>query len=174
MGKYTFKPYSNIFPLLFRKERDRIAPFLPSGIFIEHVGSTAVRGLGGKGIIDIAIAAPKNLMEEIKSKLEELRYEFKPAYSTPDRFYFIIYLADLEEEKRRYHIHLTYPENKEWKDFLNFRDFLIDNPDALKEYAELKMRASLQSNQDGEIYRKMKEPIFLKLNSFKRGDISKQ
>ena len=82
--------------------------------------------------------------------------------------------ADLEEEKRRYHIHLTYPENKEWKDFLNFRDFLIDNPDALKEYAELKMRASLQSNQDGEIYRKMKEPIFLKFNSFKRGDISKQ
>ncbi len=91
---------------------------------IEHVGSTAVPGLGGKGIIDIAIGVEKECMEDIKNKLQELGYEFRPSFSTPDRFYFIIYLPDPEEDRRRYHIHLTYLESKEWKELIGFRDYL--------------------------------------------------
>jgi len=46
-------------------------------------------------------------------QLQDLGYEFCPTFSTPNRLYFNIYLPDPEEEKRRYHIHLTYPENNE-------------------------------------------------------------
>jgi GrpB-like predicted nucleotidyltransferase (UPF0157 family)/dihydrofolate reductase len=166
MEKYTFKPYSDLFPLLFSKEKERIAPHLPSSASIEHVGSTAVPGLGGKGIIDIAIAVDKTGMEETKSRLQELGYEFRPSFSTPDRFYFIIYLPDPEERIKRYHVHLTYPENKEWKGLIGFRDFLLSNPDALQEYAELKKKAAIEACQNGEKYRKMKEPMFQKFNAF--------
>ena len=48
--KYVFKPYSKIFPELFQKEKERISPNLKEALAIEHVGSTAVPGLGGKGI----------------------------------------------------------------------------------------------------------------------------
>lgn len=165
MGKYTFKPYSDSFPLLFSQEKERIAPHLPSLASIEHVGSTAVPGLGGKGIIDIAIAVDKAMMEEAKNRLQELGYEFRPSFSTPDRFYFIIYLPDPEEEIRRYHVHLTYPEGKEWKELTGFRDFLLSNPDALQEYVELKKKAAIEAVQNGEKYRKMKEPMFQKFNA---------
>lgn len=165
MGKYTFKPYNPIFSELFSKEKARIAPYLSSSASIEHVGSTAVPGLGGKGIIDIAVAVDKSEIEMAKTQLQELKYEFRPAYSMPDRLYFIIYLPDPEEGTRRYHIHLTYPESKEWKELIGFRDFLLSNPDALYEYAELKKKAATEASQDGNTYRKMKEPMFQKFNA---------
>jgi GrpB-like predicted nucleotidyltransferase (UPF0157 family) len=165
MKKYIFKPYNDLFPSLFNKERERIAYRLAKDALIEHVGSTAIPGLGGKGIIDIAIAVDKPFMDSSKTALQELRYEFRPSFSTPDRFYFIIYLPDPEEAKRRYHIHLTYPESKEWKELIGFRDYLRQHPEWLQEYSELKKQAALEANHKGELYRKIKEPMFEKIRS---------
>lgn len=168
MKKYVFKPYSEIFPELFDKEKARIAPHLKKGIAIEHVGSTPVPNLGGKGIIDIAIAVPKEEMRSVSERLQGLGYEFRPNFSTPERFYFVIYLPDPEEGTRRYHLHLTFPESKEWRDLLDFRDYLRSHPEARQEYAELKRQAALEANQEGERYRKIKEPIFKKVSSLVR------
>lgn len=99
MKKYTFKPYSKIFPELFLKEKRRIASHIKSILAIEHIGSTSVPNLGGKGIIDIAIAVPKHDMDAVREQLQKLGYEFRPTFSTPDRSYFIIYLPDPEEGK---------------------------------------------------------------------------
>ncbi len=165
MKKYIFKPYNDLFPSLFSKEKERIVSRLPREASIEHVGSTAIPGLGGKGIIDIAVAVDKFDMDSAKDALQELGYEFRPQFSTPDRFYFVIYLPDPEEASRRYHIHLTYPESQEWKELIGFRDYLLSNPEAIQEYAELKKKAALEADQDGEKYRKMKSPIFEKVYS---------
>lgn len=163
MKKYVFKPYNKNFPELFRKEKERILSQVKTALAIEHVGSTAVPGLGGKGIIDIAIAVHKSDMNAVNKQLQSLGYEFRPTFSTPDRFYFIIFLPDTEEEVRRYHIHLTYPESREWKDLIEFRDYLKTHPAELEEYAELKRKAALEANQDGEKYRKIKDPMFKKI-----------
>lgn len=160
MSKYVFKPYSKIFPELFRKEKERIASRLKNAITIEHVGSTAVPDLGGKGIIDIAIAVPKPQMEATIKQLQTIGYEYRPAFSTPERAYFVIYLPDPEEETRRYHVHLTFPESGEWEELIGFRDFLRTHPEEVREYAELKRKAALEANHEGEKYRKMKEPMF--------------
>ena len=170
MKKYVFKPYSKTFPELFVKEKFRILSHISIPLIIEHIGSTAIPNLGGKGIIDIAIAVNKQDMESVSKQLQYLGYEFRPSYSSSDRFYFIIYLPDLEEETRRYHIHLTYPENNEWKEFVGFRDYLRGHPEAILEYAEIKKQAAFEANQDGEQYRKLKEPIFKKV-SFLRGTL---
>jgi 3-dehydroquinate dehydratase/shikimate dehydrogenase len=163
--KYIFKPYSKTFPQLFEQERSRIAPHLKNCIAIEHVGSTAVPGLGGKGIIDIAIAVKKDDMNSATKQLQDLGYEFRPPFSTPDRHYFIAYLPDPEEKTRRYHIHLTYRESTEWKDLIHFRDYLRNHPEALQEYAELKKQAATKANHDGEHYRKLKDPFFKKIHA---------
>lgn len=162
MSKYVFKPYSKIFPKLFRKEKERISSYLKNAIAIEHVGSTAIPGLGGKGIIDIAIAVSKEEMENAIKQLQAIGYEFRPTFSTPDRAYFVIYLPDPEEETRRYHVHLTFPESKEWEELVGFRDYLRKHPEKVHEYAELKKKAALEANHEGEKYRKIKEPMFKK------------
>jgi GrpB-like predicted nucleotidyltransferase (UPF0157 family) len=163
MKKYIFKPYSKIFPELFCSEKKRIASIIGAMAIIEHVGSTAVPGLGGKGIIDIAIAVKKKDLETVSKLLQDLGYEFRSSFSTQDRLYFMTLLPDPEEESRRYHIHLTYPENLEWKQFLGFRDYLKSHPHALKEYAEIKKQAAIDANHNGEHYRKLKESIIQKI-----------
>ena len=95
MKKYVFRPYSEIFPELFQKEKDRITVQLKPLCIIEHIGSTAIVGLGGKGIIDIGIATNKEDMEIVSRHLQKLGYEFRPTYSTSERFYFIIYGINL-------------------------------------------------------------------------------
>ena len=160
MKKYVFKPYSKIFPGLFQEEKARIAVHLKTALAIEHIGSTAIPGLGGKGIIDIAIAVNKQNMESASKQLQSLGYEFRPAFSTPVRFYFVIYLPDPEEGTRRYHVHLTYPENSEWKEFLAFRNYLREHPEKAEEYAKIKEQAVIEADQDGEKYRELKEHVF--------------
>ena len=165
MKKYVFKPYSKIFPELFLKEKERIASHVKTVLSIEHVGSTAIPNLGGKGIIDIAIAVHKRDMDSVSQQLQNLGYEFRPNFSTPERYYFIVYLPDPEEGQRRYHVHLTYPENGEWHQFIGFRDYLRTHPQEMEEYAEMKRRAAAEANHQGEQYRKIKEPIFKKVSS---------
>lgn len=159
MKKYVFKPYSDSFLGLFDTEKKRIAESLEPGALIEHIGSTAVPDLGGKGIIDIAIAVKKENLDKASEQLQHLGYEFRPTFSTPDRYFFIIDLPDLEEGSRRYHVHLTYPDNHEWMEFLRFRDYLIKHPKVAKEYAKIKQEAVLIANQDGKQYRNLKKSI---------------
>ncbi len=165
MKKYVFKPYAKIFPELFLKEKERIVSHVKAVLFIEHVGSTAVPNLGGKGIIDIAIAVHQRDMDAVSQQLQNLGYEFRPGFSTQERYYFIIYLPDPEEGQRRYHLHLTYPENSEWQRFIEFRDYLRSHPQEMEEYAEMKRQAALEANHNGEQYRKIKEPMFAKVSS---------
>ena len=162
MKKYVFKPYSPIFPELFCKEKERIAALVKTAMAIEHVGSTAIPDLGGKGIIDIAIAVHKSDMDLATRQLQNLGYEYRPKFSTSDRAYLIIDLPDPEEGTRRYHVHLTYLESREWKELVDFRDYLKTHPDAAREYAEMKKQAALEADHDGEKYRKLKEPMFKK------------
>jgi len=164
--KYVYKPYSKVFPDLFQHEKERISASLTNALAIEHIGSTAIPNLGGKGIIDIAIAVAKEEMEHACITIQKLGYEFRPTFSTPDRFYFITYLKDPEEGSRRYHIHLTYPSSNEWKELIGFRDYLKAHPEAVEEYANIKKHAADTANQDGEQYRKMKEPMFQKIKAF--------
>ena len=86
MQKYVTKPYSQIFPQLFLREQNRICSSLQEKIHVEHVGSSAVPGLSGKGIIDIAISCknPKDLIKD----LEGLGYRFAPNFSTETRLFF--------------------------------------------------------------------------------------
>ncbi len=160
MSKYSFKPYRTIFPELFQREKERIVSHIKEDLIVEHVGSTAVPDLGGKGIIDIAIAVDPQNFDAISTQLQKLGYEFRRVHSTPDRLFFRIDLPDSEEGVRRYHIHLTYLTSKDWKDLIFFRDYLRAHPHKAQEYAELKKKAAEEANGVGEKYRKLKDHFF--------------
>ena len=162
MKKYVFKPYNQNFPNLFLAEKERILSRVEISLSIEHVGSTAVPGLGGKGIIDLALAVEKKDIEAVSAKLQGLGYELRKEYSTPGRLYFVIYLPDPEQEVRRYHLHLTPSKSEDFKNFIAFRDYLKSDPKAAKEYGKIKEKAALEANHDGEKYRKLKESVFVK------------
>ena len=105
-NKYVFRKYSNKYPSLFKREKSRLKEITPKAR-IEHVGSSAVPGLGGKGIIDVIISVPKNEIRASIKKLEAGGYEYRPLAGEEGREFFrrIIRYGGRE---RRVHIHLTF------------------------------------------------------------------
>ena len=70
MEKYKFRKYDPKFGELFKREKAKLKKIIP-GIKIEHIGSTAVPSLGGKGIIDNT-QYRKDLVGKIGSKKIEV------------------------------------------------------------------------------------------------------
>ncbi len=158
MFKYVFRPYDPIYPKRLTREKNRLKKFLGKDVLIEHIGSTSIPGMGGKGIIDIAVAASsKNDLLEVSSKLVEIGYYYNQEDGTEDRWFHGRKVSD----KERYHLHLTFRGSKDWKEMISFRDYLKTHPEDFKKYEEIKKMAVETANQDKEIYIKIKEPMIL-------------
>jgi GrpB-like predicted nucleotidyltransferase (UPF0157 family) len=171
--KYVFRPYSSIFPELFKREERRLRSVLGEGIRIEHIGSTSVPGLGGKVVIDILVLSPKGSWEKIKGKLKALGYLYRPKdrERESEKLFFMADLADSELGTRLYHVHLSFDGSSELKNSIGFRDYLRAHPKELKEYAAIKKKAALEaqkfSSKDEmrDIYGKVKEEFIEKVLS---------
>lgn len=147
--KYIFRPYNQIFPILFESEKLRLQKILGGNAQIDHIGSTAVPGLGGKGVIDISVVIPKKDWPEISKKLEGVGYEYKKkdAEREKERLFFMANLPDEELGTRLYHIHLSYPESPEFKKEIGFRDYLRSHSEEAEEYAEIKRNAAEEAQK---------------------------
>ena len=156
MQKYVFRKYNPEYRAFFTSEKKKIAKALGSTAKIEHVGSTAIPNLGGKGILDIAVGVSKSKIAEAKKKLEKVGYEFREKASYPERLFFRIdYLY--KNGKRRIHIHLTKFNGQDWKEMIGFRDYLLKHPEAVEQYIKIKKEGVKKALGNGEIYKKHKE-----------------
>jgi len=152
--KYKFKKYDKNYPLIYKKEKQKLRLILTKDSKIEHVGSTAIPGLGGKGIIDIVVFIPKKDLKTNIKILKNNKFEYQPRPGDDKRKFFqkrIIYKG----EERRIHIHLT--TNKNFLDsFIAFRDYLRKNRKARDEYAKIKKNGSKYAKEDKTKYVKYK------------------
>ena len=163
---YLNVPYDSLFTIVFDKEKKRILKQVSNAI-IEHIGSTSIPGLDGKGYIDIIVSTPKKDLNKVKKILEnKLGYEYKKDISVKKERFFFQRIASSEYSKKTfYHLHLTYLNSNNFKLAISFRDFLIKNPEYIKRYSELKKTASkaAQKAKDKKeartIYKKIKDPL---------------
>ncbi len=165
MKKYEYKPYNPSSPSLFEREKDRLAQFLTGNYQIEHIGSTAIPDLGGKGIIDIMIAVPKDQMANVSQEVQKRGYIFRSLASTEDRLFLRTEYPEDFTAKAVYHLHITYPDSRDWKETIALRDYLRTHPDELAEYAEVKKKAADEANEDMKKYKSIKKPILDKITS---------
>jgi GrpB-like predicted nucleotidyltransferase (UPF0157 family) len=163
MNKYVFREYDRKYPELFEKEKSFLIRILPGVFGLEHVGSTAVPGLGGKGIIDILVSFRKkgDLISAEKVLLKN-NYIIMTNLSGDDRVSFKVSRGFLF--RKHFHIHLTLIGSDVWKQAVKFRDKLKSNPKLLSDYVMLKKRAIIIAKGEGKIYRKLKE-AFIKKHS---------
>ena len=111
---------------------------------IEHVGSTSVKSIKAKPIIDIALAVER--FEDIlafESELLEAGYYYRPDNNTPTQMLFAAgNFYDGGGSLQTHFIHVVLCGSREWKDYLNFRDYLNSHPEVAREYEGLKTRLS--------------------------------
>ena len=141
---------------LFEDERVRLAGvFEDVPVEIEHVGSTAVRGLAAKPIIDISVGVESlGVVEERIGAIEALGYTYVPQYEDlmPDRRYFRRPVA----HPRTHHVHCFVLGSPEWNRHVEFRDRLRASPALTEAYAALKRRLAAEFGDDREGYTEAK------------------
>ncbi len=158
MKIYKFRKYDKSFPTLFNHEKKMIENVILKNSQIEHVGSTSVPKMRGKGVIDLIIYSPKNKTIEIKSDLEKLGYE--EGSVDKDRI-FLKREYKIKNKTRRFHTHII-SNKKLWNSAIVFRNFLINNKKVFDRYEKLKEKAIIACNNDGKIYRKLKNGFIKK------------
>lgn len=138
---------------LFQSEKQIVTEAIGSNnvIVIEHIGSTSIPGLCAKPTIDILVEIKDNTdTGQMIENLEQLGYHSiaKPE-NPPPHMMFAKGYSRRGYSGQTFHIHVRY--KGDW-DELIFRDFLIRNPVAAQEYAELKRRLSIDFMNDREVY----------------------
>jgi len=154
-GEVTIAPYDPAWPELFRQEKAHLRSCLPSDLIrrIEHFGSTAVRGLAAKPIIDMLVEVTdlQATRERIAPLLESQGYEYfwRPTYGDDGPpFYAWFIKRDPRTGARRYHIHMVEAHFTDHWDRLLFRDYLIEHPEVARQYEALKIRVASTSPGD--------------------------
>lgn len=172
LDKYSYKPYENVYPVLFELEKKRLLKKLPSGTRIEHIGSSAVSGLGGKGIVDIYVAATKDNFEKVSRILQEqLKYEFRPGGGDEKRKFFRRYETDTAGKLRICHLHLGDMSNPNFIQSIALRDYLRAHPPEANRYNKIKQKASKEALKETDlddqerIYKKVKSQLIEELNN---------
>ena len=161
-NQFLIQAYDEKWPLYFQKIKLILQELLPiTGLKIEHVGSTAVKNLAAKPIIDIDICfEPDVRFEDITKSLGELGYYHNGNQGIQDRETFKRLDTNTSHyvlDSIKHHLYVCPIHSKELKRHLSFRDYLRTNSNASKEYEQLKYEIALQANQDRKVYAQLKE-----------------
>ena len=170
MNKYKFIGYNPSFPNRFIREKRKLKKILKNAK-IEHIGSSAVKGLGGKGILDIAIAVSKKDIIKTKKILEKNKYVFKQSGGTEERLFFKKYYK-YSGKTRLVHLQLSFTDSQSWKNQILVRDFLKVNKKAREDYACVKNKAVKFAKGDGKKYREYKHNFLQNLIKRAKNNLS--
>ena len=150
-------PYDPDWPRRFDQERAILgAVFGGTEATIEHVGSTAVPGLGAKPVIDVMVGVSH--LAETESRiavLENAGYEYVQKYEKqlPQRRYF----RKPRLGPSAYHLHCVVKGGDFWVRHLAFRDYLRTHPESAAAYYELKRELAVRFSK--EEYTEAKGPF---------------
>jgi GrpB-like predicted nucleotidyltransferase (UPF0157 family) len=160
--------YDVKWPLKFEKQKSDIMKAIGNKVVaIEHIGSTAVPGLGAKPIIDIMVGLQKlRDADDCIDPLKKIGYEYVPELEVeiPERRYF--HKSPSSVLKKHYHLHMVQIHGEFWKVQILFRDYLRTHSDSAQEYFRLKKELAAKYRLNREAYTEAK-------TSFIRSTISK-
>lgn len=149
----------------YQEEKEYILKLIPCNVGIHHIGSTAIKGIWAKPIIDILIeTADETELSSVVSALLSNGYLLMskdPARASLNKGY-----TENGFVERVFHIHVRlYGDNDE----VYFRDYLNDHADIAKEYGSLKLELWKRYEHDRDGYTNAKTE-FVRKNT----DIAKE
>lgn len=138
-------PYNDMWAKVYETEKCiLIGIFGDLIIDIQHFGSTAIKGLSAKPIIDIMIVVNDiKQIDEYNHDMEYHGYSVRGENGIEGRRYFVKLSSD-NSGNHTHHIHIYQKGNSHISDELRFRDYLRIDKEALEEYERIKIEASLK------------------------------
>lgn len=157
-GTLTLVEYDPAWPARFAAEARRLADALGGRArAIEHVGSTAVPGLLGKPVLDLAVAVDDEAAAEAcVAPLAALGYEHRGPYGDDSRRRYFVRNAG---GRRVAQAHLYILPARAWGELLLFRDALRADAHLAAAYAAEKRRVAEVVAWDKRAYSTAKGPF---------------
>lgn len=151
-------PYDPTWTVLFDQEAALIGAALGQNcVAIHHVGSTSVPGLAAKPIIDI-VPVVKDILQVDTNALKALGYLNRGELGMLFRRFFTKGVS-----KRTHHLHIWEDGNPEIDKQLLFRAYLMDNPEELKRYEDLKLNLAIKYSKDRKAYTFAKDDLICEM-----------
>ena len=128
---------------------------------IQHVGSTAIRGIPAKPILDLAVGVRH--LEDVRrhdDALERWGFIFRGS-TVPEEWLYV--QGDFAADTRTHHIHVLEWNSTRWQDYLNFRDYLNAVPAEARRYARLKEELAAVYSGDRGAYTAGKQELIREL-----------
>lgn len=153
-GIVILEEYNPNWEIEFEKEKNNLKSiFRDVAISIEHVGSTSIKGLSAKPIIDISLGVNKlSDFDKVKEHyLNNNEYKIKENYEENE----ILLIKGPEEDVTNY-IHIMEINGDRYKDTILFRNYLRNNKIKMKEYEDLKKKLAKEYPLDRRSYTSLK------------------
>ena len=157
-SRLSLVDYDPRWPARFEAEARRVADVLGAlAIGIEHVGSTAVPGLLGKPVLDLAVAVEhREAADASVLPLRGLGYEYRGMHGDdPRRRYYVRSAGGARVAQ----IHLYILPARGWDEQLAFRDALRADARLADAYAADKRRVADAVGWDKRAYSLAKDPF---------------
>ena len=151
-GTVTLENNYDVWKSMFEDEKERLNRIFNEDSFtIEHVGSTAVKGLSAKPIIDIVVGI--NSFDELNKYKQELSnyYTIKENVDTNEML-----LIKENENETFFLIHVLLITGTRYQNMIKFKNILINNKSIFKEYETLKQKLAQEFSSDRKMYTKSK------------------
>ncbi len=117
---------------------------------IEHVGSTSVKGLSAKPIIDIdVIIEDSSLLGSVISSLAAIGYHHEGDLGIAGREAF---KYEGKDHLQKHHLYVCPKDSVELKRHIAFRNYLRSHPEAVREYSQIKEEGARIYPNDIEKY----------------------
>ena len=155
-------PYDEQWEQAFAHIKDEIQEPLGSlALRIEHIGSTSVRGLSAKPIIDIDVVIKDySVFDAVVTVLKEIGYHHEGDLGISAREAF---KYDGKEHLQKHHLYVCPQDSAELKRHVAFRNYLRSNPEAVIEYSRIKEEGAALYPKDIEKYIQHKSPFIEKI-----------
>jgi GrpB-like predicted nucleotidyltransferase (UPF0157 family) len=154
-GTVELVPYDDRWPALFQSEAALLQTGLEGQVGrIAHIGSTAIRGMDAKPIIDLMVEVPSLRAPSLFYwSLTRYGYALLAEDQVPDRLFFV----KLTQGHPTHHLSACETQSNFWYSHLSFRDRLRADSSLAAEYASLKRQLSKEHSTDRASYTRAKE-----------------
>ena len=155
-GTVALEPHHSEWEIIAQQTITRLHEILQdTAADIQHIGSTAIRGIFAKPIIDIVIGVSDfDALLAKNAVLAENGFLFRGA-DLPEQYLYVCGGEDF----RTHHIHVVIYRSEAWENYISLRDYLNSHPDDAKAYSDLKQSLAARYPADRETYTAMKSDL---------------